>query len=151
MKDKKDTWTRKEVAEITGIPDRRILFYTEQPGLLLGMKTDTGRGTAREYSIGSIFYLLIIKELSSLGLSLAKIKSIIWRIRAEKLLESWRDGEFAGKTIVMVIVPNDDNTNSALSASMHTLSSGDADFNLVADRPSQIIINLNKVFEKAKL
>lgn len=152
----KDTWTRKEVSEITGIPDRRVLFYTEQPLLLPGVKKDTGRGTARLYNIESIFYLLLIKELSTLGLSLTRIRLIISSIRAASTppplkmkgfpeFELWDAGKFTKTPIIMSIV-TDGKKDEEISMGF---SIGDLDVHIKADQPSQIIINLNEVFGKA--
>lgn len=67
---------RKQVSEMTGIPERRILFYTES-GLLPSMKRDTGRGISREYSSHDVHILSIVKRLSVIGFSLKTIKEII--------------------------------------------------------------------------
>jgi DNA-binding transcriptional MerR regulator len=156
----KDTWTRKEVAEITGIPDRRILFYTEQPLLLPGVKRDTGRGTARVYNIESVFYLLLIKELSSLGLSLARIRLVLSAIRAAAMpripdqeerfglpeLKLWENGQFT-KTPVIIILSMDDTSDSVSMG----FAIGDQDIHFRVDRSSQIILNLNLIFNKANV
>lgn len=156
----KDTWTRKEVAEITGIPDRRILFYTEQPLLLPGVKRDTGRGTARVYDIESVFHLLLIKELSSLGLSLAKIRLVLLAIRAaaspglpdqeERFglpeLKLWENGQFTKTPVIMSI--STDDTSDGVSMGVVI---GDQDVHVRVDRPSQIILNLNLIFNKANI
>lgn len=152
----KDTWTRKEVAEITGIPDRRVLFYTEQPLLLPGIKTDTGRGTARAYGLESIFYLLLIKELSALGLSLTRIRLIINSIQAATMeprlympgfpeFKLWHGGKFT-ETSVIIVIDTEDSEETEISL-QYILDK--AEVNIKLDKPSQIIINLNKIFEKA--
>jgi len=68
--------TRKQVSIITGIPDRRVLFYTEQ-GILKDFNKNTGRGSARHYSEHDVHILNIIKRLSVIGFELKKIKEII--------------------------------------------------------------------------
>lgn len=152
----KETWTRKEVAEITGIPDRRVLFYTEQPLLLPGVKKDTGRGTARLYTIESIFYLLVIKELSELGLSLTQIRLIVTMIVASEQkpflkmkgypeFELWENGKFT-KTPVIMVIASDDSKPHSINMGFVV---GEIKVKLKADKSSQIILNLNEIFNKA--
>lgn len=66
-------YRRKQVEEMTGIPARRIQFYTEQ-GLLPMVDTATGRGKEREYSLDDVSRLSIIKGMAELGITLSMIK-----------------------------------------------------------------------------
>ncbi len=66
---------RKQVEKITGIPARRIQFYTDS-GLLKLAEQTPGKGNERKYHRTDILALLIIAELSKYGMSLAKIKEI---------------------------------------------------------------------------
>lgn len=159
---KKDSWTRKEVSEITGIPDRRLLFYSEQ-NILPGFKKTVGRGTPRSYSIKDIFYLLLIKELDVLGLSLTKIRALILYLYVAQMdgspinpkVKIFVNGQFTKESMVIVLSPNpavhalspdSKNYNEEFEVQLIT---GTTEISLMADRPSQIIINLNQVFKKA--
>jgi hypothetical protein len=162
---KPKTWTRKEVSKITGITDRRILFYSEQ-NILPGFKKAVGRGTARAYSVQDIFYLLLLKELNALGLSLTSIREIImflWKSSVgllqikKKGVQVWKNGAFTKKPVYLVISmhpklqissPDSKSCNEELEMQ---LAAGSEDIPLHADRSSTIVINLNKVFEKAGL
>lgn len=68
--------TRKQVSIVTNIPERRVLFYTEQ-GMLKDFAKSTGRGFARDYSQEDVLLLNIINRLSKIGFSLNKIKEIV--------------------------------------------------------------------------
>lgn len=68
--------TVKEVSNITGIPERRVLFYTEQ-NMLSNFKKSVGRGNARDYSDHDIQIFKIIDRLKVIGFELKKIKEII--------------------------------------------------------------------------
>ena len=70
-------FNRKEASKITGIPSRRILFYVEQSNLLKRLKRP-GRGFRREYDLIDIAELILIRELGSLGVTLAKISDIVF-------------------------------------------------------------------------
>lgn len=69
-------YTRKQLSEIVGIPDRRVLFYSEA-GMLPCVRLQSGRGNAREYTDHDAHILLIIKRLSKIGFELRKINEII--------------------------------------------------------------------------
>lgn len=73
------TWSRKQVAEITGIPERRVLFYTEQQ-ILPGFNIATGRGNSREYSLDDIFCLAVANEITASGVGLSKVKPMMTTI-----------------------------------------------------------------------
>ncbi|MCX5804306.1 MAG: MerR family transcriptional regulator [Proteobacteria bacterium] len=167
----KNSWTRKEAAEITGLPDRRVLFYTEQ-FVLPGLYTPVGRGTARKYSLKHLFYLSVVEELNSLGLSLTRIRAIILALHTETLDFSnapeikkfhephiWVDGTLTKKPTMMVISipqspeehvlsPDAKNYDSEVFLQVYT---GSTKITLLVDRPFKIVINLNKIFNKLKL
>jgi DNA-binding transcriptional MerR regulator len=70
------TYIRKEVEQITGIPARRVQFYTES-GLLMLDEQEPGKGIGRKYEETHILQLLIIKVLAKSGISLSRIKEIM--------------------------------------------------------------------------
>ena len=69
-------YIRKKVEEITGIPARRIQFYTDS-GLISLEDRHTGRGRERKYTKRNLLELLIIKELSRLKVELSQIRWIV--------------------------------------------------------------------------
>lgn len=69
-------YRRKQVEEMTGLPARRIHFYTDQ-GLLPAVEKSTGRGIERKYSKDDVFRLAIIREMAELGLALQAIKTFL--------------------------------------------------------------------------
>lgn len=154
-------WTRKEIARITGIPDRRVLFYSEQK-ILPGFNTATGRGTARLYSVTELFYLLLVKELDAIGLSLVRIRSIITYLHFAQMkgLNLFVNGEFTKETVIVIISPSP--KEHALSPDSKNFSE-EFDMKLVieptesetitlgVDEASQIVLNLNAVYGKAQL
>ncbi len=66
-------YRRKQVEEITGIPARRIQFYTDQ-GVLPSVEKATGRGREREYSRDDVFRLAVVNEFFYMGIQLSTIK-----------------------------------------------------------------------------
>jgi hypothetical protein len=114
------------------------------------------------YDIESVFHLLLIKELSSLGLSLARIRLVLSAIRAaaspglpdqeERFglpeLKLWENGQFT-KTPVIIILSMDDTSDSVSMG--FAIGDGDQDVHVRVDRPSQIILNLNLIFNKANI
>ncbi|MBA2881906.1 DNA-binding transcriptional MerR regulator [Desulfosalsimonas propionicica] len=82
-------WSRKKVSEITGIPDRRVLFYTEQPGILPEIEQKVGSGYAREYTLKDIIVLAFVRELNLCGFSLSRIKEFLFHIRDPEIESKW--------------------------------------------------------------
>jgi DNA-binding transcriptional MerR regulator len=158
-KDMDKSYSRREVAEITGIPDRRVLFYTEQPFLLASVKTNVGRGISREYDVEAIFYLLLIKELDAVGLSLGRIRTLIAYLRVSQLkgMKLFVDGEFTKERLVLVLFLNPE--HHALSEAsegyreefdVRLITGTSAEITLSADKSSQLVLNLNEIFRKAR-
>jgi DNA-binding transcriptional MerR regulator len=156
-----NTWTRKDVSEITGIPDRRLLFYSEQH-ILPGFKKNVGRGIAREYKKRDIFYLLVIKELDSLGVSLSQIRLVIMGLHVGNLdipklsiPKTWNNDGIVNDPSILIISFPQGPEEHALSPKAEGYKDELSiqiknDINIVANRPSQIILNLNQISNKAK-
>ena len=68
---------KKELSERTGLSLRMIQFYTEE-GIIPCCNLNTGRGKQRVYEekFGFVSYVLAIKSLSDIGMSLSKIKKL---------------------------------------------------------------------------
>jgi DNA-binding transcriptional MerR regulator len=79
-------YRRKEVEEITGIPARRIQFYSDN-GLLNLAEASPGRGRERKYTKTNLLELLVVKELAKRKIELSEIK----RIMITLLRETWPD------------------------------------------------------------
>jgi DNA-binding transcriptional MerR regulator len=87
---KKESWTRKETAELLDkMPARTVQFYSEQPGLLPDLERYVGRGKVRKYSRNDLVTLKVIKELVFYGMTVGKISAIFntWR----SLYQDWWD------------------------------------------------------------
>lgn len=147
----KDRWIRKEVVELTEIPDRRVLFYTEQ-NILPGFQKTVGRGTPRTYSIVDIFYLLLLKELNALGLSLTPIRAIILFLHMKA--ELWKSGTFTKEPVVLIISLNPKEHVLHPDAQGYNeefdiqVVRGSKEIKLLADSTSKIVVNLNEIFAK---
>lgn len=167
----KDTWTRREIAEITGIPDRRVLFYTEQ-NILPGFFGAVGRGTARKYSRRDLFYFLVVKELDRLGLSLSRIKLIIVALHLRTLTPAetgfsiqfsepkiWVDNTLIKTPVIMVVSLPQEHGEPSLSPEARDYDSsvflqlqiGSEAVVIQSDRSSQLVLNLNRIFNKAEI
>jgi DNA-binding transcriptional MerR regulator len=70
-------YTRKEVEQITGMPGRRIQFYTDNAVVIPQIEDPKGRGGTRRYSTENVFDILVINELSKYGVPLGKVKEIM--------------------------------------------------------------------------
>jgi len=70
-------YLRRDIKRITGLPDRRIQFYSDSG--VLGELTSPGRGNERVYSRDDLFKFMIIAELRLYGIEISKIKKIFSR------------------------------------------------------------------------
>ncbi|HAR34794.1 MAG TPA: hypothetical protein DCR95_12120 [Desulfobacter sp.] len=69
-------FNKKRVAEITGLTERQIQFYTENGIVTPEVDPGMGRGKRRLYSHDNLFQFSIIKELTSFGIPISKLKFI---------------------------------------------------------------------------
>ena len=69
-------YTRKQVEEFTGIPARRIQFYTDN-NLVSLENPNPGRGRERQYSKKDILQLLMVAELAKHKMELSQIKKLL--------------------------------------------------------------------------
>lgn len=137
--------TRKQAAQATGVPERRILFYSDQlmfPGVYLPV----GRGHSREYKIHDLFYLMVIRDLSKLGLSLSNIRPALQHLDLVKNI-LWIDEKTIRKPAYLVLVISEETGD----AERWEVVIGEKDIGAIAKRSAQVILNLNAVFGKLKL
>lgn len=73
----KDSYTKKEVAEITGLPYRNIQFYAEQGVVVPEIEQAGGRGKFRRYSNRNLMAFIIAGELAQYGVTVGEIRKII--------------------------------------------------------------------------
>jgi DNA-binding transcriptional MerR regulator len=75
-------YSKKIVAESTGIIPRYIQFWTEEDLVIPEVDPGKGRGRVRRYSSKNLREFLLIQELSNYGLTLSSIKTITDEFRA---------------------------------------------------------------------
>ena len=71
----KNMFSPKDVQAITGIPARRIKFYSDAKLLSL-RDQNPGRGRGREYSRQNVFELFLIQALDAIGVMLSRIEDV---------------------------------------------------------------------------
>lgn len=81
----KENYRKRDIEEITGLPARRVQFYTEN--IPVTPKENPGRGYERLYSDSNLFEFLIIKELAGLNVELSNIKWIMSFLHKMKTLD----------------------------------------------------------------
>ena len=77
---KQTSFTKKEVAELTGLAPSTVNFYTEKIIITPDIDNPKGRGKTRLYSRENLVEFLIVKYLKSCGLGLEIIKKIMFFI-----------------------------------------------------------------------
>jgi DNA-binding transcriptional MerR regulator len=77
----KNSYTKKEVAEITGLPYRNVQFYTEQGVVVPEVEEAGGRGKFRRYSNRNLVSFIIAGELASYGMTVGEMRKIVLTIR----------------------------------------------------------------------
>lgn len=78
-----ELFSKKEVAELTGLTPRTIHYYTDE-GLVIPYVNPTGKGTTRKYSRLNIFELLLARELAEHNILIRDIKQIMLQLRGGK-------------------------------------------------------------------
>jgi DNA-binding transcriptional MerR regulator len=73
----KESFTKKEVAKITGLPLRSIQFLSEQGAVPPDVDVGGGRGKFRRWSTKSILCFFIAGDLSNFGMTISEIKIVI--------------------------------------------------------------------------
>lgn len=134
---KQPFWPRKEVAKLTNLSERRVLFYTEQ-GVLYEVERAVGRGYARQYSMIDIIDLTLIRHLDALGINLQMIKEVVFNFHQVKD-KWWTKGRFTEEPFLIIIYLAPDGG--------HTFGyrKGSDIATAKADRPVTLIINMTEI------
>lgn len=75
-------YVRKDVLEITGLPPRLLQFYINEKITIPRIIAGTGRGNRYEYFKHNILDLLIVKELSDIGIKIGNLKDVLAKYKA---------------------------------------------------------------------
>ena len=152
MVKRKLEYTRKQLAQITGIPWNRVEFYQHQ-GLFEGVES-MGKGHAIKYSQRHVAEAAIIDSMSAVGVTLAKGKEVLKIMRT---LRNYRNlfkkngninpSEVLGNddwSIYILLFPDDDLDFVVIT------SSGDNEHIEISmkDRKSAIVLDISKIFKQ---
>ena len=84
------SYTKREVSEHTGLPPRKVQFYTETGIIIPDIDDAKGKGKNRKYSFDNIIEFLMCKELTDCGVRLEIIKSILKHVaESRKRGQKW--------------------------------------------------------------
>lgn len=81
MPKEKNEFTKKEVAEVLGMKPNTIAFYTNEGLIIPEIANPVGRGTRRKYSKNNLVEILLLRTLTSHGISLGNIEYVINELR----------------------------------------------------------------------
>ncbi|WP_020590027.1 MerR family transcriptional regulator [Desulfobacter curvatus] len=121
-------YTKKKVAEVTGITTQAVTHYTNEGLIEPGIEDSRGRGTAKIYSKENLLEFLIINEFKQCGFSLSIIKNIMKSLRRRQ--DKW---------LSEIVSSEPTKTNSPLRDN-HWLSV----FNPVSEEPT-VEVNKNAI------
>jgi DNA-binding transcriptional MerR regulator len=74
-------FTKKQVAEITGLGSRLVQYYTEEGVVTPEIDRGEGRGRVRRYSKNNLYEFVIIKHLTEYGLTLEALGTCVQFVR----------------------------------------------------------------------
>ena len=74
-------FTKKRVAEISGLSLRAVQYYTERGLVVPEFDKGEGRGSTRRYSIVNLVELSLIKALSQYGMSYFYLRNVVYHVR----------------------------------------------------------------------
>ena len=77
------TYTKKKVAELTGLTPRQVQFYTEEGVVEPDPGSGKGRGSVRTYSRENVIVFLIIKELADVKAGLGFLKKLAKEVKMQ--------------------------------------------------------------------
>jgi DNA-binding transcriptional MerR regulator len=156
-----DSYTKKQVAEITGLSPRLVQFYTEQGLIEPSVSKGSGRGTFRKYSEVNLIEFGVINQVASYGITIHIIKRIFDegfnRNSSEyfipRLLKDWDRERKNGYFLIVYasggeIVKNYVTKTSKGSTLENDVSSNILDYSLMKDRDSALVLKLNGIFDK---
>ena len=95
--ERKREFLNRDVAQILGISQRRIIGLTEK-SIVVPLKEAAGAGYKRQYDYASLLELSIYKSLSQFGLNINAIKKMLWGLRTNEVFKDWATG-FAPWTV----------------------------------------------------
>ena len=89
------SYIKKEVTELLELKPSTIEVYVDKGLVTPEVDNPGGKGTRRRYSPGNLFEFLLIQKLVLYGLSLAKIKSVLEKLRTDDHLDAngWKDSD----------------------------------------------------------
>ena len=96
------SYTKKEVAAISGLTYRNVQFYTEQGVVVPEVEAAGGRGKFRRYSNRDIVYFLIAGELGFYGMTVSDIKT------ATMVMSAWWNMRKKVEGEADAVIPDDD-------------------------------------------
>lgn len=92
------SYTQKEVAKKSGLPPRKVAYYTDAVGIRPDIKDAKVRGSNRKYSYENVIEFLIVKELAAMGLSLAIISDVmLYLFYCKERANSWLKDRVEGR------------------------------------------------------
>ncbi|MFO7557157.1 MAG: MerR family transcriptional regulator [Desulfobacterales bacterium] len=141
-------FTKKQVAEISGLNPRLVQFYTEE-GLISPIEdTGMGRGSSRKYSRKNLFFFLLIKELSYYGITKTKMETIVNRVQGFPLLGPYFEEKRyeKGHDSFLFILIEKNGIDTLVSEQLKVGSKG---CGKIKDHISYMCVNLGKLAEKA--
>jgi DNA-binding transcriptional MerR regulator len=152
MVKRKLEYTRKQLAEITGIPWNRVEFYQHQ-GLFEDVEP-MGKGHAIKYSQRHVAEAAIIDSMSAVGVTLAKGKEVLKIMRT---LPNYRNLFKKNDNVN----PNEVLRNDGWSIYLLLFPDGDLDFVVITtgganehieismkDRKSAIVLDISEIFKQ---
>ena len=152
MVKRKLEYTRKQLAEITGIPWNRVEFYQHQ-GLFEGVEP-IGKGHAIKYSQRHVAEAAIIDSMSAVGVTLAKGKEVLKIMRTLpnyrnlfKKNDNVNPGEVLRNddwSIYLLLFPDGD-------LDFVVITTGGANENIeisMKDRKSAIVLDISRIFKQ---
>jgi len=92
-------FTKKQIAEISGLSPRLIQFYTEESLIKPEKNSGEGRGNVRLFSEKSLFDFLIIAELGNYGIKKFRIAKFLKYAQNESVVISYYAGRLFEKDI----------------------------------------------------
>jgi len=155
MKSKNEGFTRKKVAERTGLTERQVLFFTERGVVTPEIDAGEGRGKTRVYSEKNLVMFMIIRSLAELGITISRIAPVV---RFFDRLDVWKQYQkfqpLGENENLYVLIHKDTDGNLTgfwrLTAHAQGLQHSILNVKDLADKDECIVINFSRIAAQAK-
>lgn len=141
-------FNKKRIAELTGLTERQVQFYTEQGIVTPEIDPGEGRGSTRYYSDHNVAQFMIIKGLSDLGMTIGRIRPAIKDMKLDGVLKKYASDQ-GGPIFIKILKMADGKLTPSWSIIDSAATRSILDADQMKDIDVCIVINFSRIANAA--